>query len=194
MTDLQALLIEVSSRHRHLCPRQVLGVRIGLAGATALSLPVPRSDKRLLVFVETDGCFADGVEVAAGVSVGRRTLKVVDYGKAAATFVDVATEAAVRIVPRPDVRERAWRYAPEAVRRYKAQLLGYQRMPEEELLVIRPVTLTTSVAEWISRAGLRVSCSVCGEEIINQREIRRGETLLCRACASSAYYDGWRVD
>ena len=88
-----------SARHTHLCPRQVLGARIGLAGASALGLDLPRADKRLLVILETDGCFADGIDAATGCTVGHRTMRIEDYGKIAATFVDVETERALRIAP-----------------------------------------------------------------------------------------------
>jgi formylmethanofuran dehydrogenase subunit E len=188
MSDLQKLLELSAARHSHLCPRQVLGVRIGLAGGRALDLALPRRDKRLLVILETDGCFADGVEVATGTSVGRRTLKVADYGKIAATFIDVKSETAVRIAPQLDVRDRAWTYAPEEQRRYFAQLVGYQQIPDAELLTIQTVTLTTTVAQIVSRPGVRVDCAVCGEEIINEREIWLHNRPLCQACAGSAYY------
>lgn len=172
--NLQEILNESSARHRHLCPRQVLGARIGLAGTVALGLDLPRRDKRLLVILETDGCFADGVEVATGCTVGHRTLRVEDYGKIAATFVDVKTETAVRVAPQLDVRQKAPRYAPEEKKKYFAQLVGYQRMPDAELLTLWPVRLTTAVKEIVSRAGVRTNCTVCGEEIINEREIIMG--------------------
>ncbi len=187
--NLDTILEKSSSRHRHLCPRQVLGARMGLAGAAALGLDVPRRDKRLLVIVETDGCFADGVAAATGCEMGHRTLRLADYGKIAATFVDVKTGTAVRIFPRSDVRQRARQYAPEERKHYFAQLVGYQRMPEAELLEVRPVTLTTPAPEIVSRAGVRVNCALCGEEIINEREIVRDGMILCRACAGPAYYE-----
>ncbi len=187
-TPLAMLLDLSAARHSHLCPRQVLGVRIGLAGAVALNLTVPRQDKRLLVILETDGCFADGVEVASGCTVGHRTLRVEDYGKVAATFVDVANESAVRLFPRPEIRQQAFMYAEDEKRRYFAQLQAYQVMPDADLLVIQPVCLSERVAQIISRPGVRVNCSQCGEEIINEREIVRGETVLCRGCAGMAYY------
>jgi formylmethanofuran dehydrogenase subunit E len=165
-------------------------VRIGLAGASALGLETHRKDKRLLVILETDGCFADGIEAATGCVVGHRTLRVVDYGKIGATFVDVRTETAVRIAPQLDVRGRALCYAPEENKRYYAQLVGYQRMPEEQLLTIRPVTLTTPARHLVSRAGVRVNCQVCGEEVINEREVIQFEQIVCQACAGPAYYTG----
>src|SRR4029079_4322305 len=102
MQDIQALLKLSSARHTHVDPRQVLGVRIGLAGAAALELALPRTDKRLLVIVETDGCFADGVEVTTGCTMGHRTLRLADYGKIAATFTDVKNGVSVRVAPRLD--------------------------------------------------------------------------------------------
>lgn len=185
---LKALLTASAARHRHLCPRQVLGVRIGLAGVASLGEDVMQRRKNLLAIVETDGCFTSGVEVATGTSVGHRTLRVADYGKIAATFVQVDTEAAVRVAPRPGVRELARRYAPKEGRRYYAMLAGYQRMPDEMLLSIQPVQLTTPVSALISRQGARAVCDLCGEEIINEREVRYQGQTVCQACAGGGYY------
>ncbi len=187
--ELQEILEISSSRHRHLCPRQVLGARIGLAGAKALGLAVPRHDKRLLVFTETDGCFADGLEVATGCSMGHRTMRLMDYGKIAAVFVDVKTETAVRVFPRLDVREKALAYAPEEKKHYFAQLVGYQRMPDDVLLAVQPVRLTLSIKEIVSRPGVRVNCDLCGEEIINEREVVGNGQTLCVACAGNSFYE-----
>lgn len=185
---LQRALEAAAARHKHLCPRQVLGARCAIAGAAALRLDVPRADKRLLAIVETDGCFVDGVEAVAGVSVGRRTLRVEDYGKIAATFVDVKSGRALRVAPQVDVRERARDYAPEQKRRYFAMLHGYQRMPDAELLTFEWVELAKPVAAIVSRAGARAKCDACDEEIINEREVAVAGRMLCRACAGGGYY------
>ncbi|MCL4237174.1 MAG: TraR/DksA C4-type zinc finger protein [Anaerolineae bacterium] len=187
MPTLEDLLQASAALHRHLCPRQVLGVRMGLLAGRWLGLTVPRSDKRLLVFVETDGCAADGVAVATGCRVGGRTLRVVDFGKVAATFVDTRAGRAVRIAPAPESRERAWAYDPDARSRWHAQLAGYQRMPDEELLVAQDVVLTVSLEKLLSKPGYRVNCQICGEEIINEREVVREGVILCRACAGEGY-------
>jgi formylmethanofuran dehydrogenase subunit E len=188
LTTLSHLLEMSASRHSHLCPRQVLGARVGLAGAVALNLDVPRNDKRFLIIIETDGCFADGLEVATGCTIGHRTLRVEDYGKIAATFVDVKTGQAVRVAPRLDVRERACACTPDEPRYYFAQLTAYQRMPDHELLSIQPVQLITPIEAIISRAGVRVNCDLCGEEIINEREVHSDRQVLCRSCAGQGYY------
>ncbi|HEY4687888.1 MAG TPA: FmdE family protein, partial [Anaerolineae bacterium] len=120
--------------------------------------------------------------------VGRRTLRVEDYGKVAATFVDTHTKRALRIIPRREARSMAAAFAPEARNKWEALRLGYQRMPDDLLLTVQVVTLAASI-EWIvSRAGRRAACEICGEEIINEREIIRDGSVLCRACAGPAYY------
>lgn len=190
MKPIQDLLNRSAALHYKLCPRQVLGVRMGLAGADALGIDVPRQDKRLLVIVETDGCFVGGIEAATGCSVSHRTLRVEDYGKVAATFVDKKDEYALRLSPKPDIRQRAKVYAPGQTKRYFAQLEGYQFMPVDELFDVQEVTLAQDLEKIVGYPGRRVNCFVCGEEIINQREVRREGLVYCRPCTGDAYYHG----
>ncbi len=184
---LSALLQASAERHSHLCPRQVLGVRMSLLAGRLLGLHLPQTEKRLLAIVETDGCAADGIAVATGTSVGHRTLRVEDFGKVAATFVDIERDRAVRVVPRPSARQLASAFASEAPDRWHAQLLGYQRIPCDLLLAWQWVELIIPVAAIVSRPDARAVCDVCGEEIINEREVRRGGDVLCRSCAGQAY-------
>jgi formylmethanofuran dehydrogenase subunit E len=188
MSTLDGILYKSSLRHKHLCPRQVLGARMGLYAAELLTLGLPRKDKRLLVIAETDGCFVDGVDAATGCTVGHRTLRIVDYGKIAATFVDFSAGTALRLAPRHDIRERAFDFTPGESRHYFAQLRGYQSMPPEELFLSQEVELKTPLEEILSRPGIRVNCDVCREEIINGREVRRYGLTLCLPCSGSAYY------
>ena len=186
--DLKPFLDLASHDHKHLCPRQVLGVRIGLKGMSVLGLDDTSARKNLLVISETDGCFIDGIIAVTKSSVGHRTLRMEDYGKIAATFADTKTGQTVRIAPQLNVRERAWDYAPGETRHYFAQLQAYQAMPDDELLTVQPVKLNPSLEALISKAGVRVNCAHCGEEIINQREVLRDGNLYCVACAQTAYY------
>lgn len=188
MAVLQNILELSSSRHSHLCPRQVLGVRMALLAGRIFDMTLPRDDKALWVIVETDGCFLDGIEVAAGITPGHRTLRIEDYGKIAATFINFRQKEAIRIAPRANIRQAAFRYAPGENRHYFAQLVGYQIMPDEELFKLEPVILTPSIGEIISQAGIRTTCTVCGEEIINEREIVIDGEPFCRACVGQAYY------
>lgn len=186
--NIQPLLDKSMQDHDHLCPRQILGVRIGLAGMKALGFAEPPKKKQLLVIAETDGCFVDGVIAATDCTVGHRTLRIEDYGKVAATFVDTKTGQAVRVAPALDVRERAYAYAPDEPRHYFAQMQAYQVMPDEAMFSIREIVLNTPMLEVVSRAGVRVNCDLCGEEIMNERGIRHDGFTLCRACAGDSYY------
>ncbi len=191
MPTLDFLLKQTESLHRHLCPRQVLGVRMSLyAGELlGLSLPQPFDEKRVFAFVETDGCFADGVSVGSNCWLGRRTLRLMDYGKTAVTFVDTQINRAVRIYPYPQSRTIAKQLSPDAKSRWHAMLTAYQTMPNESLLTWQSVTLTVSMQNLISRAGVRVNCAICGEEIINEREILVDGKPICRSCSGDSYYE-----
>lgn len=185
------ILEKSAQHHRHLCPRQVLGARMGLMAGEVLGLELPQAHncKRLFTIVETDGCGADGISHAVNGWIGRRTMRVEDYGKLAATFIDTQTDTAVRIVPRPHIRQLALEFAPEARNKWEAMLLGYQRIPDLELLAVQPVTLRTPISQILSRPGRKAICDHCGEEIMNEREILQDDRILCRPCSGDSYYD-----
>jgi formylmethanofuran dehydrogenase subunit E len=189
MSTLRKLLEKSAAMHRHLCPRQVLGVRMGMLAGKLLGLDLPQEEKRLLVFMETDGCAADGVSVSTGCWVGRRTMRIVDFGKVAATFIDTNNDRAYRINPHPTSRLRAREYSPQAKSRWHAQRDVYQNLSDEKLLVATPVELQVDLKSIISRPGVRVNCDICGEEIINEREIIHEGTVLCLGCAGENYYE-----
>ena len=161
---------------------------MGLAGLARIGLEAPVSKPTGLVIVETDGCFVDGIEVATGAAIGHRTLRVVDMGKIAATIVDVKTGTALRFAPKAGVRSLAFSYAPESAERYTAQLEGYQVMPDEELFDVEEVFLDPPLRALLSTPDVRVMCSTCGEEIINERELAREGTIQCRTCSGDGYY------
>lgn len=185
---LDDFLSSSARHHRHLCPRQVLGVRFGLLAGKLLNISLPQTDKRLIAIAETDGCFVDGISASTGCYVGRRTMRIEDYGKTAATFVDTLTEQAVRIAPHANIRQLAWDYAPAPKNKWQAQLIGYQWMPDTLLAHWQWVELKTPIKEIVSKAGLRVQCEACGEEIINQRQVIHEGMTLCKPCAGQAYF------
>ncbi len=191
------LLADSAERHDHLCPRQVLGVRLGLFGLRQMGLieagcedRFQNGDKRLLTIVETDGCGADGIAVATDCAVGRRTLRVMDFGKVAATFVDTRSGRAVRVSPLSSSREAAVCHQPQAESRWHAYLEAYQYLPDEELFQSRTVTLITPVGKIVSHPERRAVCEACGEEIMNEREVEEDGRILCRPCAGIDNY--WR--
>lgn len=151
-------------------------------------LQLPQENKRLLTIGETDGCFIDGISVVTNCTVGHRTLRIEDYGKVAVTFVDTKTTRAFRVIPRQGIRALATQYAPAGVNKWETYLISYQRMPNDLLFTIQEVQLTFDLEYTISRAGRKAMCQSCGEEINNEREVRRDGKVLCRPCAGQRYY------
>jgi len=170
------------------CPGQVLGTRMALLGCQLLDIEPPDQEKRLFVFVEMDRCFADAVAAVSGCRLGKRTLKYIDYGKAACTFYDQRTGQAVRIVARDDARDKVWRYASPEMEKYEAQLFAYRHMPAEDLFVVQPVQIEIAPENRPGRPLSRVACAVCGEGINDRREVYLAGQPHCRACAGQAYY------
>jgi formylmethanofuran dehydrogenase subunit E len=185
---LEECLERLGALHPNLCPRQVLGVRIGLQAGRLLGIGLPRPDKLLLALVETDGCFADGVSVATGCWLGRRTLRLLDYGKVAATFIDGRNGRTVRLWPRAGIRDTAWAYALTAPDRWHANLEAYQVMPAEALLQWQYLGLSKAADE-LRGAARYVACARCGEEVLNGREVIVGARVMCRPCATQACFE-----
>jgi formylmethanofuran dehydrogenase subunit E len=180
------LLAEAVRFHGHLCPGQVLGVRVAQAGCRVLGIAHPRAaGKRLVVFVEIDRCAADAIQALTGVSVGKRTLKHVDFGKMAATFADAVTGDAVRVAARDDARERAGAWAPHEADPRRAQVAAYRVLPEPLLLRLERVRVAPG---WLDRKRVRVSCQRCGEGVNYERHLTADGQPICRACAGARYY------
>lgn len=188
MKDFQEMLDAAAALHGHICAGQVLGVRMARAGLNALGIDPEMEHKRIIVFVECDRCAADALSAAVRVTLGKRTLKYLDYGKMGATFFDSKTGRAVRVVALESARERVHAYAPENLGKYEAQLIAYQVMPEDELLTIEEVRVKLSEYDMPGPPRKTVLCECCGEGITDNREITRDGATLCRACAGGSYY------
>lgn len=186
--NLADILRASSSRHEHLCPRQVLGARMAIYAGELLGLDLPRTDKRLLVTAETDGCAVDGLIAATHCRVGSRTLRIMDFGKVAATFTDINADYSIRLAPAPLARALSFKYSPHASSPWEAMLQAYQVMPMIELFTVQDVQLNVPLEEWLSQAGRKINCTACGEEVINGREIVKNEVVLCKHCSGDGYY------
>jgi formylmethanofuran dehydrogenase subunit E len=186
--DIHDALERLSALHRRVCPRQVLGVRMGLHARERLDVRPTPDERRLLAIVETDGCFADGVSVATGCSLGRRSLRLIDQGKVATTVVDLWTGRAIRLSPHPLVRASASAYAPAAASPWQAQLLAYRVMPVDELLRTEAVEVSIPLTSLVGPLSPRRSCAACGEEVLDHFQATVGDLGLCRGCAGQAYF------
>jgi formylmethanofuran dehydrogenase subunit E len=209
--SLDELLRDAEIAHGHLCAGQVLGVRMAMLGLRLLNLPDPRGSdsgsraarKRIVTFVEIDRCATDAIAVVTACRLGKRALKFRDWGKMAATFVDLGPGAASK-PPQPDLsgtravriaalessKARATELYPE-LEKNAAQMRAYRELPDEELFSTHWVRVPLGPQEmpgYKPAAGAtRISCDRCGEGISFDREVRNaaGETL-CQPCANSA--------
>lgn len=190
MKSLEEYLDLAGRNHGHMCPGQVLGVRMAMLGLDKLGIDDPvKQRKRLLTFVEIDRCATDAVSLVTGCRLGKRSLKYLDYGKVAATFVDLETERAVRIVARDDAREKARTFGRNPTDRYSQQLEAYKLMDEAELFTVQRVRVRVRPEDLPGRPRQRVTCDRCGEGVNDGRESRVRGRVLCRNCAGESYYE-----
>lgn len=189
--DFEALLQESVKIHGHLCPGQVLGVRMALYGLRKIGIGDPRGKdrKKIYLFVEIDRCATDALQSVTGCSLGHRTMKFVDHGKMAATFVNLETGDAVRVVAKEEAREKAKDYVSGIEDKYKRQLEAYKIMPEDELFIHESVRVSIPPEDMPGRPLSRVQCEMCGEYVQDKREIEEEGRVLCRACARSGYFE-----
>src|SRR5215831_13122085 len=191
MKTLEQYLNEAAVAHGHLCAGQVLGVRLAMLGLKRLGLEDPQGKdrKRLVTFVEIDRCATDAVMVVTGCRLGKRALKFRDWGKMAATFVDVDTGKAIRVAARESSKALAREMHPEIENKNSQQMLAYREMSDDDLFTTQWVKVDLRPEEFPGYKGARIVCSECGEGINFRREVRRDGTLLCRACAGERYYE-----
>jgi len=191
MKTLQQYLEDAAAAHGHLCAGQVLGVRMAMLGLKKLGLEDPQGKdrKRIVTFVEIDRCATDAVMVVTGCRLGKRALKFRDWGKVAATFVDVETGKAVRIAAKESSKALAKSMHPEIESKNQQQMLAYQEMPDEQLFQAQWVHVELPPEELPGYKGERIVCSRCGEGINFKREVLVNGRTLCRSCAGERYYD-----
>ncbi|HWX53618.1 MAG TPA: FmdE family protein [Verrucomicrobiae bacterium] len=190
MKTLQEYLEEAAVAHGHLCAGQVLGVRMAMFGLEKLGIADPKGQdrKRLVTFVEIDRCATDAVAVVTGCRLGKRALKFRDWGKMAATFVDLESGKAVRVAARESSKDLARSLHPEIPDKNQQQMLAYQEMSDGQLFQTEWVRVELPPEEMPGYKGERIVCAECGEGINFQREVRRDGKVLCRSCAGERYY------
>jgi formylmethanofuran dehydrogenase subunit E len=189
--SFESLLKSSAAAHGHLCPGQVVGVRMAMLGCRLVGLDEPTSDeqiKKLIVYVEMDRCTADAVAHITGVKLGRRSLKFVDYGIMAATFLNLVTGKAFRVVSTEEARDLASVYAPEIPKKYPQQLEAYKRMPDSVLFRVQEVRVDISEYDLPGPTRRKVTCSRCGQVVRDNREVTQNKNVLCKPCAEGAYF------
>lgn len=197
MQTFDELLHQAEIAHGHLCAGQILGVRMAMLGCARLGIDDPRGAdrKRLVTFVEIDRCATDAIAVVTGCRLGKRALKFRDWGKMAATFIDLKpptgeSQRAIRICARESSKQRARELYPHIEPKNQQQMLAYREMPDADLFTEEWVTVPLHDREMPGYKSGRIVCDRCGEGINYDREVRLGSEILCQGCADPAgcYY------
>jgi formylmethanofuran dehydrogenase subunit E len=188
MKTLDEYLEDATVAHGHICAGQVLGVRLAMLGLRELGIEDPvRERKRIVTYIEIDRCMTDAIALVANCRLGKRALKFLDWGKVAATFLDLQTGRAVRIVVREDSKKRAIEMFP-ALDKDKGQQQAYRVISDEQLFDKQWVRIEIHPEDLPGFKGPRVVCDQCGEGINFKRELALNGRVLCRACAGQRYY------
>lgn len=189
-SQFEELLAQSAAHHGHICPGQVLGVRMAICGLREIGIADPKQEpKRLLTYVEIDRCASDAIQVVTGCKLGKRTLKYIDYGKLAATFVDLHTGDAVRVAAREEARDKTSLYHRPGWTKHEAEVAAYRIMPDEDLFCIEKVLVQIPAGDMPGPPQRRVICDRCGEGVNDGRDVMIGGKVLCRACAQGSYYE-----
>jgi len=193
MKSLDEYLRDAEQAHGHLCAGQILGVRMALLGLVKLGIDDPRGKdrKRLVTFVEIDRCATDAVAVANASRLGKRALKLRDWGKVAAPLVVLRTSKAIRVAAKESSKALARQMHSEIENKNQQQMLAYREMSDDDLFATQWVKVELPPEEFPGYKGDRAVCEICGEGINFRREVRREGKVLCHACACTEdrYYE-----
>ena len=191
MEDFITLLKGSADAHGHLCPGQVVGVRMAMLGCELIGLDEPRTlpqIKKLIIYVEIDRCTTDAISFVTGAKLGRRSLKFVDNGIMAATFVNLETQKAFRIASTEESRGLAAVYAPDVPGKRQQQLEAYKKMGLEELFTVEEVFIDVPACDMPGPTRFKAICARCNTIVRDKREVLKNDEVLCRSCAFGTYY------
>lgn len=191
MKSFEELLHDAEIAHGHVCAGQILGVRMAMLGLQLIGIHDPRGKdrKRLITYVEIDRCVTDAVGVVTGCRLGKRALKFLDWGKVAATFVDLASSNAVRVAAKESSKALARQMYPQIENNNQQQMLAYRDISNDDLFAVQWVQVNVAPEELPGYKGERIVCAECGEGINFQRWVRAEGKMLCRGCAGQRYYE-----
>ena len=174
LENYEKLLAEAGEFHGDICGGIKTGTRMTMCGLRLLGIKDLKGEdrKKLLVFVEIDRCATDAIMALTGCRPGKRTMKIKDYGKMAATFVDIESGKAVRV----------------ASARKKGKEVDHANAADEELFHITPVNVLLKPEDLPGKPLRECQCARCGETVLDGREIEAAGETRCRPCSENEHY------
>ena len=194
MESFETLIEGSAEFHGHLCSGQVVGVRMAMLGCRLIGLNNPKAPdqiKKIIIYVEIDRCATDAIAYVSGVKLGRRSLKFKDYGIMAATFVNLETGKAYRVISTEESRDLVFSYAPEITGKGR-QLEAYKRMPDSVLFRVQEVRVPIDESDLPGPTRHRVICARCGQVVRDKREVIVEGVVMCQPCGRGAYFSSPR--
>jgi len=188
--EFSELLAMATAFHGHLCSGQIIGVRMAMLGLSELGMADPRGkdSKKLMLFMEVSRCAADAIMTVTGCRVGKRSFKLMDTGKVAATFIRMDTFSGVRVIAASDAEEKILARHPER-EESEALKMGYREMSDRDLFTVQEVSVNVNHEDTPGTPVRKIRCALCGETVLDNRDIEQNGTILCRPCAiGSTYY------
>ncbi len=182
MSDFEKLVKKAQKFHGGLCPGIVIGTRMSIAGLKKLDMNLYKRNKDLIVYLEIDRCMADAVQAITGCSLGHRSLKYLNYGKFASTFVDTSNNRAVRISTIENSNRTPGEFEMDDMVKELSQI------PEEELFKIEEVYVEIPEEDLPGFPKFKAVCNICGEQILDKRELTINGDKVCHSCANKPYY------
>ena len=198
--EFDRLLRKAAELRGHLCAGLSLGLKMAQLGLKLLNM-TDAEKRNLVVFMENDKCPADAIQIATGCSAGSRRLKMMYYGKSAATFINGTTGKGYRVVEKKDIRARALDLAVkgnimkagekvEENSKLERKILmnAFMKLAPEELFDFYAVKVNWETPLLPSRLEPHRCCSKCGEEIMGGLGVMQNNKILCRSCFTGPYY------
>jgi len=179
--EYNRLLEEAVAYHGHKCAGIESGTRMTMCALKRLGIADPKGadSKKLIVFVEVDRCATDAIAALTGCRPGKRTMKVLDYGKMAATFVNLESGKAVRL---------ASTFGNKSGQEENAAPPDFATAPEEDLFIIQDVAMTLRPEDLPGKPVRKAVCACCGEKVMDGREVEREGQTYCKPCAAGETY------
>lgn len=199
--QFEKLLQRAAELRGHLCVGLPSGLKMAQLGLQLLNMSEEEKRENLVVFVETDRCPVDAIQIATGCSAGSRRLKMMDYGKSAATFVDGATGKGYRIMAKKNLKTRAFELAiqdkiikvdqqVEEFSKLERKILmnAYIKLPPKDLFDFQKVRITWNLPI-LPSTNQHDKCAKCSEEFSGDKGSKKGDKIFCNPCAKGSYYE-----
>ena len=197
--DYEWLLIQAAQLHGHFCPGLAMGV---MAAVKAVNELQSASDgmEDVLAIIETNNCFADGIQLVTGCSFGNNALIFRDLGKTAVTLTHrsgkgfrICSKVQSRQLIKegfPDFEELFQKVIVEQNHdeKLKSQFkkasrersFGIFQLPFNELFTLQEVS--TEIPPYAPIFD-SIICAQCEERTMLSRTISKADKTYCLSCS-----------